>query len=49
MTEIRSNKAKKLANLDDLYIPKPNEFIPKNFDVDKVPVETVGIQTSFWV
>lgn len=33
-------EAKRLDDLHELYIPKPNEFIPKNFDVDKVVVET---------
>ncbi|KAG9103374.1 Insulinase (Peptidase M16) [Ceratobasidium sp. 370] len=28
-------QAKDLGDLQDLYIPKPNEFIPKNFDVVK--------------
>ncbi|KAG8745619.1 Insulinase (Peptidase M16) [Ceratobasidium sp. 414] len=28
-------QAKDLGDLQDLYIPKPNEFIPKNFDVAK--------------
>ncbi|KAG8725587.1 Insulinase (Peptidase M16) [Ceratobasidium sp. 395] len=29
-------QAKNLGDLQDLYIPKPNEFIPKNFDVVKI-------------
>ncbi|QRV87985.1 insulysin [Ceratobasidium sp. AG-Ba] len=32
-------QSKNLGDLQDLYIPKPNEFIPKNFDVIKTEVQ----------
>lgn len=33
-------KAKSLDDFCGMYIPKPNEFIPKNFDVEKSTIET---------
>ncbi|CAE7211015.1 unnamed protein product [Rhizoctonia solani] len=33
-------EAKSLDSLHGIYIPKPNEFIPKNFDVEKSIIET---------
>ncbi|CEL63782.1 insulysin [Rhizoctonia solani AG-1 IB] len=33
-------EAKMLDDFHGMYIPKPNEFIPKNFDVERATVET---------
>ncbi|KAF8743460.1 Peptidase M16, partial [Rhizoctonia solani] len=35
-----AEEAKDLSKFNGIYIPKPNEFIPKNFDVEKAVIET---------
>ncbi|CUA67752.1 insulysin [Rhizoctonia solani] len=39
-------KAKSLEDFHGMYIPKPNEFIPKNFDVEKSTVLTPSKKPS---
>jgi secreted Zn-dependent insulinase-like peptidase len=39
-------QAKMLDDFHGMYIPKPNEFIPKNFDVERATVETVCVSSA---